>query len=135
MMCRYLDLGEVLELYRLMMEQSGGIVGIRDLGLLESALAQPRATFGGVELYPSVVEKAGALGFSLIQNHAFVDGNKRIGHASMEVFLVMNGYEIEARVEAQEGIVVGVASGEVSRRGFIEWLQEHVVTTEAKEET
>ena len=135
MMCRYLDLGEVLELYRLMMEQSGGIVGIRDLGLLESALSQPRATFGGVELYPSVVEKAGALGFSLIQNHAFVDGNKRIGHASMEVFLVMNGYEIEASVEEQEGIVLGVASGDVGRRGLIEWLKEHVVTMEAKEKT
>lgn len=134
-MCRYLDLGEVLRLYRLMMKQSGGIVGIRDLGLLESALAQPRATFGGAELYPTVVEKAGALGFSLIQNHAFVDGNKRIGHASMEVFLVMNGYEIEANVEEQEVVVLGVASGEVSRRSLIEWLQEHVVTTEAKEET
>lgn len=134
-MCRYLDLGEVLRLYRLMMKQSDGIVGIRDLGLLESALAQPRATFGGAELYPTVVEKAGALGFSLIQNHAFVDGNKRIGHASMEVFLVMNGYEIEANVEEQEVVVLGVASGEVSRRSLIEWLQEHVVTTEAKEET
>ena len=134
-MCRYLNIGEVLELYRLMMKGSGGIVGIRDLGLLESALAQPRATFDGAELYPTVVEKAGALGFSLIQNHAFVDGNKRIGHAAMEVFLVMNGYEIEGSVEEQEVIVLGVASGEVSRRGFIEWLQVHVVATAAKEKT
>jgi death-on-curing protein len=87
---RYLALNEVLELYRRIMGQTGGLVGIRDLPALESALAQPRMTFDGVDFYPTAVDKASALGFSLIQNHPFTDGNKRIGHAAMETFLVLN---------------------------------------------
>ena len=61
----------------------------RDFGALESAIAQPRATFGGVDLYPTLIEKAAALGCSLVQGHAFVDGNERVGHASMETFLIL----------------------------------------------
>lgn len=125
-MLRYLEVGEVLALYRRVMKESGGTVGIRDLGLLESALAQPRATFGGVALYPTIVDKAAALGYSLIQNHPFVDGNKRIGHAAMEVFLMLNGYEIAAEVDEQEKVILGVASGEVDRKAFVAWLKEHV---------
>ena len=124
---RYLILGEVLELYRRIMEQSGGTMGIRDLGALESALAQPRMTFGGTELYSTIVEKAAALGFSLINNHPFVDGNKRTGHAAMEVFLILNGYEIEASTDEQERIILQVASGETKREAFIEWLRAHIV--------
>ncbi len=89
---RYLTLPEALELYRRIMAQSGGTLGIRDLGALESALAQPRMTFGEQELYPTLVEKAAALGFSLIQNYPFIDGNKRLGHATVEIFLILNGH-------------------------------------------
>jgi death-on-curing protein len=78
------------------MDATGGLMGIRDLGALESAIAQPYMTFDGNELYPSLAEKAAALGFSLIQNHPFADGNKRTGHAVMEGYLVANGYEIIA---------------------------------------
>lgn len=124
---RYLTLNEVLELYRRIMEQSGGSVGIHDLGALESALAQPRVTFGGEELYPAVIEKASALGFSIIKNHPFVDGNKRTGHAAMETFLVLNGYEIEATVDEQERIILQVAAGELRRDEFTDWLRSHVV--------
>lgn len=108
---RYLTVGEVMEIYSRVMKQSGGSVGILDLGSLESAVAQPRMTFNGEELYPTIVEKASALGFSLIQNHPFVDGNKRAGHAAMESFLMFNGYEISASVDEQVKIVLGVASG------------------------
>jgi len=124
---RYLTLNEVLVLYRRIIEETGGTVGVRDLNLLESALAQPRQTFGGTELYPTLVEKATALGFSLIKNHPFVDGNKRVGHAAMEVFLVLNGYEIEAPVEEQEQVILDVAAGKMSRGAFTEWLEAHVV--------
>ena len=93
-MIRDLALIEVLELHRRILEQSGGALGIRDLGLLESAIAQPRMTFGGEDLYPSLLEKAAALGFSSIMNHPFVDGNKRTGHAATEILLVLNGLEI-----------------------------------------
>ena len=81
---RFLTLIEVLELHRRIIGQSGGAFGIRDVGLLESAIAQPRMTFGGEDLYPSLLEKAAALGFSIIMNHPFVDGNKRTGHAATE---------------------------------------------------
>ncbi len=86
-MIRYLTMIEVLELHRKILEQSGGSSGIRDMGLLESAIAQPRMTFGGQDLYPNLLEKATTLGFSIIINHPFVDGNKRTGHAAMETFL------------------------------------------------
>ena len=123
---RYLTVGEVLEIYSQVMRQSSGGVGIRDLGGLESAVAQPRMTFNAEELYPTIVEKASALGFSLIQNHPFIDGNKRIGHAAMEIFLILNGYEISANVDEQVDIILGVASGNVDRNAFTKWLYEHI---------
>ncbi len=124
---RYLTVGEVLEIYSQVMRQSGGGVGIHDLGALESAVAQPRMTFNGEELYPTIIEKASALGFSLIQNHPFIDGNKRAGHAAMESFLMFNDYEISASVDEQVEIILGVASGKIERVAFTEWLKNHVV--------
>ena len=112
---RYLALAEALELHHRLIETSGGTHGLRDLGLLESAVAQPRLTFDGDELYPNAIAKAGALGFSLIQNHVFLDGNKRIGHAAMETFLILNGYDLVAHIDEQERIVLDVASGLCSR--------------------
>ncbi|MEW6240510.1 MAG: type II toxin-antitoxin system death-on-curing family toxin [Chloroflexota bacterium] len=124
---RYLTVGEVLEVYSRVMEQSGGGVGIRDLGALESAVAQPRMTFNGEDLYPTIAEKASALGYSLIQNHPFTDGNKRAGHAAMEAFLLLNGLEISAGVDEQVEIILGVASGEISREAFTDWLRTHII--------
>ena len=125
---RYLTLNEVLDLYQQVMEQSGGAVGIRDLNALESAVAQPHMTFGGEELYPTVVEKASALGFSLVMNmnHPFVDGNKRIGHAAMETFLVLNGFEINASVDEQERVILQLAASELDRDEFTKWLHTHI---------
>lgn len=119
---RYLTIDEVLEIYSRVMQQSGGEIGIRDIGGLESAVAQPRVTFGGEELYPTVVGKAAALGYSLIQNHPFIDGNKRTGHAAMEMFLILNGFEIVADVDEQEEIVLRLASGNLGREAFSSWL-------------
>ena len=116
-----------MEIYSRVIGQSGGSLGILDLGALESAVAQPRMTFNGEELYPTIVEKASALGFSLIQNHPFVDGNKRAGHAALEAFLMLNGYEISAGVDEQTEIILGVASGNVDRRMFTDWLRNHIV--------
>lgn len=83
-------------------------------------------TFGGAELYPTVVEKAASLGFSLIQNHPFVDGNKRTAHAALETFLVLNGYEIRATVDEQESVILQVASGRMHRDAFVRWLNAHI---------
>ena len=123
---RYLTVNEVLEAYSRVVQQTGGAVGIHDLGALESAVAQPRMTFGGDELYPTIVEKASALGFSLIQNHPFIDGNKRTGHAAMEMFLVLNGHEISATVEEQIKVILQVAASEMGRDAFTNWLRAHI---------
>jgi len=123
---RYLSLNEVLDIYSKIMHQSGGTVGIRDVGALESAIAQPRMSSGGNDLYPTIVEKAVALCLSLVMNHPFLDGNKRIGHATMEIFLVLNGYEIESTVDEQEKIILSLASGELDRNEFNEWLNLHI---------
>jgi death on curing protein len=122
---RFLTLIEVLQLHRSVLERTGGAFGIRDIGLLESAIAQPRMSFGDQELYPEAVEKAVALGFSIIMNHPFVDGNKRTGHAAIETFLVLNGLEISAPVNEQESTVLAVASGSLGREALVEWLRQH----------
>lgn len=125
-MIRYLRLFEVLELHRQTLKQSGGMPGLRDLGLLESAVAQPLMTFDGQELYPTLVEKAVALGFSLISNHPFMDGNKRTGHASMETFLILNQWEIYADADEQEKVILALAAGEIDRSSFSDWLNNHI---------
>jgi death-on-curing protein len=123
---RYLTLHEVLEAHERILQQSGGEPGVLNVGALESALAQPRMPFGGQDLYPTMVERAAALGFSLIQNHPFVDGNKRTAHAAMETFLVLNGYQIEATVAEQEDMILQVAAGKSGREVFTEWLRQHL---------
>ena len=124
---RYPTLGEVIALHRRLIATTGGASGIRDLGGLESALAQPRASFGGDDLYPGVIEKAAALGFSLVMGHPFVDGNKRTGHAAMETFLVLNGYELSADVDKQERMMLELAAGDLSRDEFLDWVRMHAV--------
>ncbi|WP_417745609.1 type II toxin-antitoxin system death-on-curing family toxin [Rosistilla oblonga] len=123
---RCLTLAEVLFLHRRIIEQSGGADGVRELSGIESAIAQPQMTFDGVDLYSTMEFKAAALCFSLVMNHPFVDGNKRIGHAAMETFLVMNGYEIVASVDDSERIILTLASGDLPRESFFEWVESHI---------
>ncbi len=104
-------------------------MGLRDLGLLESALAQPRASFSGKDLYETVEDKAAALGFSLIANHPFIDGNKRVGHAAMELFLMLNGSEINATIDEQETLILCLASGKTNRTQLCAWLKTHIRKT------
>ena len=126
-MIRYLTLAEVIELHDRIISETGGGTGLRDIGALESALAQPRQTFGGEDLYTSLPAKATALGFSLIMNHPFVDGNKRIGHAAMDAFLMLNGFEIQASVDDAEAEILAVASGERTRHEFLTWVEQRIV--------
>ncbi|MFH1113209.1 MAG: type II toxin-antitoxin system death-on-curing family toxin [Pseudomonadota bacterium] len=123
---RFLSLHNVIQLHKRIIAQSGGVEGILDLGLLESALGQCKITFGGQDIYPSPAEKAAALCFSIVRNHPFVDGNKRTGHAAMEVFLVLNGYEIDAGVDETETIILRLASGAIGRDDFVDWVQAHL---------
>ena len=123
---RYLSIGQVVELHRRIIEATGGAAGVRDLGVLESALAQPKAAFSGRDLHRTLIEKAAALCFSLTQNHPFVDGNKRVAHAAMETFLLLNGSELSASVDEQEQLMLRLASGELSRDELVSWLRLHV---------
>ena len=123
---RYLTLGEVVALHRAILENSGGASGIRDLGALESALAQPRATFDSIDLHSSLHAKAAALGYSLALNHPFNDGNKRVSHAAMEVFVMLNGFEIVATVDDQERLMLDLAAGNVTREELAQWLEKHL---------
>ncbi len=125
-MIRYLSLQEIVFLHAEIISRSGGVLGIRYRGGLESALAQPQMSFQGQELYPTLADKAAALGHALIQNHPFLDGNKRIGQAAIEVFLVLNGSEITASVDEQEETIFGVAKGLVSRSELSQWLAERI---------
>ena len=122
---RFLRLAEIVELHRRVIELSGGDGGLRDLRALESATAQPRATFDGTDLYPTLIEKAAALGFSLALNHAFIDGNKRVAHAAMATFLALNGVEIVADVDDAERVMLALAAGELSREHFADWVRQH----------
>jgi death-on-curing protein len=119
---------EVVSLHAAVVSTSGGAAGLRDLGALESALAQPRATFDGVDLYPGVIDKASSLGFGLALNHPFIDGNKRIAHAAMAVFLELNGLEIQAPVDDQERLMLDLAAGTLTRDELTSWLAGHVVS-------
>jgi death on curing protein len=124
---RYLTVEEVILIHDRLIKQSGGSNGLRDRGALESAVHQPNASFSGELLYPTISEQAAALAFSLVNNHPFIDGNKRIGHASMEVFLVINGHEIDADVDEQEATFLNLASGSVSRDELVSWIKEHLI--------
>lgn len=122
---RPLSLSEVIRLHEYVLDQSGGIAGIRDLGALQSAVAQPHMTFGGIDLYQTIQEKAAALCFSLVTNHPFVDGNKRVGHAAMETFLVLNNWELDATVDVAERTILALADGTLSREKFVQWINDH----------
>ena len=112
-------------LHQLMAEATGGSVGVRDEGMLDSALEGAFATFDGVELYPSKEEKAAKLGYSLISNHAFVDGNKRIGVYVMLSFLELNGIHIEAADEDVVSLGLGVADGSMEQKDILDWIHKH----------
>ena len=112
-------------LHQLMAEATGGSVGVRDEGLLDSAIEGAFATFDGVELYPSKEEKAAKLGYSLISNHAFVDGNKRIGVYVMLSFLELNGIHIESTDEDVVSLGLGVADGSMEQKDILDWIHKH----------
>ena len=116
---------KALLLHQLMAEATGGSVGVRDTALLESALESCFATFDGVDLYPTKEEKGARLGYALISNHAFVDGNKRIGIYLMLTFLEMNGIPVHAENEELVRLGLGVADGSVSYEALLAWVRAH----------
>ena len=118
---------KVLLLHQVMAEATGGNVGVRDNALLESALESCFATFDGADLYPTKEEKGARLGYALISNHAFVDGNKRIGVYIMLTFLEMNGIRIQATNKEIVRIGLSVADGSMQYDDLLDWVRQHTV--------
>ncbi|HQK76581.1 MAG TPA: type II toxin-antitoxin system death-on-curing family toxin [Candidatus Hydrogenedentes bacterium] len=122
---RFLTIQEVLYFHHAQMEQFGGSMGVRDPGLLESALAQPCASFGGEYLHRGLFEMAAAYLYHIVQNHPFVDGNKRVGLESALAFLALNGVEIDAPDDDLESLVLAVASGQADKTPAAAFLDKH----------
>gem|GEM_PF-60879 len=123
---KYLSAADVVELHRMIVHQSGGAGGVRDIAALESSVAKPHQTFADQALYESLITKAAATAFFLIRNHPFVDGNKRVGHAALEVTLTMNGLELRGPVADQETIILALAAGSLTREDFTSWVNGHI---------
>lgn len=123
-MTRFLKIEQVITFHDQMIEQYGGLHGMRDLGLLESALAMPRATAFGQDLHPTVYDKAAAYLFHIVKNHPFNDGNKRAGAFAACVFLSANGISVDFSDEKYEVLVVAVAEGKADKQQIAQFFEE-----------
>ena len=117
---------KVLLLHQLLVESTGGSMGVRDEGLLASALESAFSAFGGIEFYPTKEEKGARIGYCLISNHAFVDGNKRIGAHAMLVTLDVNGVELFYEDDDLIRTILRVASGDMKNEELLRWLKAHI---------
>lgn len=122
----YLSVAQVLQLHHVLLRAFGGREGLRDRGGLASAVARPAATFGGEDLYPDLAAKAAALMHSLLLNHPFVDGNKRVGVAAAELFLRVNGWELDAGDEELEEMTISIATGDVEAEALAIWFRQRI---------
>ncbi len=121
---RFLSLDNVLGLHRDTIAMEGGLPGVRDLGLLESAVMMPQQQFGGDYLHPDLAAMAAAYLYHLAANHPFMDGNKRVAAMAAFVFLDVNGHDLTASPDAFEAVVMGVANGTVTKAGVTQWMAE-----------
>ena len=122
---KYLTLDEVIAIHDSMIEEYGGSHGIRDLGLIQSAIARPQASFGGEDLYPTLFDKAAALFHSLMFNHAFVDGNKRTTISVTARFLAINGYALEVSQKEFVDFPLRVENNHLGQEDIAEWLKKY----------
>ncbi len=122
-----ISINDILVLHEKSINDFGGSHGIRDVGLLESAIARPFQTFGGEDLYPTTFEKAAALAESLIINHPFVDGNKRTGMLAMVSLLINDQYQLNASSDDLYNFVINISTGALSFDGIVEWLKANTV--------
>ena len=119
----FLSVDDVLLIHARVIEEFGGDSGLRDRGLLESAVAMPQSSFGGKDLHTGLAGKAAAYHFHLCANHSFIDGNKRVAVAASEVFLLINGHELSASDDEIEELTLGVATGKLSKDQVVEFFE------------
>lgn len=118
-----IDLQEVFEIHQVLIQEFGGSQGVRDEGLLKSAIERPFSGFGETEFYPTPEEKAGAILESVIKNHPFIDGNKRTGYVLMRLILMQFGKDITATQDEKYSFVIGVASGQIEFQEIVAWIK------------
>ena len=122
---KILNKRQILMLHQHLVDETGGSSGLRDEGLLDSALNAPFQTFGDTSAYPSLQQKAARLCYGLVKNHPFIDGNKRIGAHAMLVFLAVNGLELSYTQQELSDIILQVAAGEKEYDDLLVWLLAH----------
>ena len=116
---------QIIMLHSQLISETGGTDGIRDEGLLDSAISAPFQSFAGTEIYPSIQQKAARLGYRKKKNHAFIDGNKRIGAHAMLIFLVLNKIDLDYMQDELSGIFLKIAAGEITQDDLLEWIITH----------
>jgi len=121
----YFSTSSLLDLHARMLKHSGGQIGVRDPKLIDLALEEPRKTLAGQQVSASLLEKATALGYSILLNRPFHDGNKRMAHFALATFLKLNGTDIFARVDEQEKVVRALAAGMMDPKHFVAWLRQN----------
>jgi death on curing protein len=122
---KFLSAKDIIFINEEVVDESGGSIGIRDFGLIDSAANRPRASFGGEDLYPSLFLKAAALFHSIIFNHAFLDGNKRTSIAAVEVFLGINKYQLKASQKEKEDFVMSIVEEKLEVEQIAQWLEKN----------
>ncbi len=122
-----LSKSQILMMHKSLVEETGGLDGIRDEGLLDSAINAPFQRFDNTDLFPSIQQKAARLGYGLIKNHAFTDGNKRIGAHTMLVFLALNGIELDYKQEELYTTILNLADGKLELNDLTKWIIEHQI--------
>ncbi|HEY7089392.1 MAG TPA: type II toxin-antitoxin system death-on-curing family toxin [Tepidisphaeraceae bacterium] len=122
----FLTLDEIIALHQRLIEEFGGTPGVRDHSLLQSALAMPQASFGGLYLHSTIAEMGAAYLFHLVMNHAFVDGNKRIGAAAARVFLTMNDAQFDPEEKQYGDLVLALAAAQIDKADVIAFFNQHV---------
>ena len=120
-----LSKSQILLIHDQLISETGGSSGLRDEGMLDSALNAPFQTFGGEDVYPSLQKKAARLCFGLVKNHPFVDGNKRIGAHAMLVFLALNGIELQHTQSELSDVILQLAAGEIEATDLLRWILAH----------
>jgi len=121
-----ISISEVILIQDILIDKFAGLRGIRDMGLLESAVSRPFQTFDNNDLYPTVIKKAAALIESVVTNHPFIDGNKRIGYVIMRLFLLDNGFDIISKQDDKYDFVIKIATGKLDFEKICAWIEEHV---------
>jgi death-on-curing protein len=124
-----INIDEVEEIQKVLINTFGGIHGVRDRSALDSALQRPFQTFNQVDLYPSILEKAAALLESILINHPFIDGNKRIGYTLLRLFLIKNDFDLSGSQEMKYNFIIEVASGKIKYDDILSWLKVNTYST------